>query len=508
MKKFFKNFMALGITAGALLATPACTKLDEKVYSQIEPSNFFSSEKDFVAGVVPVYAALRSYQNNNQYYGISQVTSDETVVPTRGGDWGDNGNWRFLHQHNWTAQHPFFNDFWSGCYAGVFRANFAIEAISKADDKFASKKQFLAEAKVLRAFFYYQLMDFFGGVPLYETATLTAEQEQSPRKSRQEIFEFIENELKNSLPDLKEANELPSSRVSKGVANALLAKLYLNAGVYVGTPRWQDAVNACDAVINSGKYTLAANFFDNFSTNNETSPENIFTIGNLNQDGLGHNISMMNLHYTQLPQGPWNGFCVVTEYYDSFDTLADARAKMFLKGFQTDFEGKPANDRQGKRLFFTVQIPSLTNAEERTGVRVLKFELDRQQVGGNARNDFPILRFADVLLMKAEALNELRGPNAESIDLINRVRARAFNPAKPVSLGQFGTREVLRAYLLRERGYELGWEAHRRNDQIRMGTFTTGTWVHKAVSPATRTLFPIPQARLDTNPNLTQNPGY
>jgi hypothetical protein len=150
----------------------------------------------------------------------------------------------------------------------------------------------------------------------------------------------------------------------------------------------------------------------------------------------------------------------------------------------------------------------IVGATEGNGVRILKWQVDPAQSGGNAGNDFAIFRYSHVLLTKAEALNELNGPTQASVDLINQVRARSFEPDKPIALANFNTKAALRDRILDERGFEFLWENFRRQDQIRTNHWLE-PWTLKAASDgAHRKLYPIPQAQLDANPNLRQNPGY
>ena len=169
--------------------------------------------------------------------------------------------------------------------------------------------------------------------------------------------------------------------------------------------------------------------------------------------------------------------------------------------------GDPALDRQGDPLNFTVDSP-LMGANESNGVRILKWEVDPNMSGGNAGNDYAIFRYPHVLLSKAEALNELNGPNQESLDLIDSVRVRCFDPFVPLSLSDFSTKEALRDRILDERGFEMLWEGFRRQDQIRTGHFLEAWTLKPADSDDHTLIFPIPQTQLDANPKLVQNPGY
>ena len=169
--------------------------------------------------------------------------------------------------------------------------------------------------------------------------------------------------------------------------------------------------------------------------------------------------------------------------------------------------GQPAYDRQGNRLNFTVDSP-IVGATENNGPRILKWEVDPNRSGGDSGNDYAFFRYSHILLAKAEALNELNGPNQESIDLINQVRARDFDPDKPIALADFGSTQELRDRILDERGFELLWEGYRRQDLIRTGHFLEAWTLKQADDGPYRKLFPIPQTQLDANPNLVQNPGY
>lgn len=504
MKSKIAKYFVAGAMACSTLVYSGCTNLDEDVFSQIVPETFFQNDAQALSTLIPIYAQLRSYLWN--YYNISQHTSDETMVPQRGGDWGDGGVWAQLHTHTWDKTHPQINGAWIDAYTGVARANVFIDNLSRSSVNDNLKKAFNAEARFLRAYFYFQLMDFFGGVPIVTTPTVDAANPPA-RSSRQEVFNFIESELRAAVADLPATATGPNfGRATKGAANTLLAKMYLNAQVYTGTPRWQDCINACDAVINSNVYRLANNYFDNFVVNNENSPEAIFVIGNVNQSGLGLTFTMRNFHYNQLPQSPWNGFCTIAEFIDQFSEPGDVRRNILQEGRAINFlTGQPAFDRSGNPLIFTRDVP-LVNASEGAGVRVLKWQVDPAQNGGDAGNDYFIFRYADVLLMKAEALNELNGPTAEAVNLVNQVRNRSISPPRPLSAASFN-RDTFRAQILRERSTELGWEATRRTDLIRHNRFTAA-WTNKPASQAIRNLFPIPQAQIDANPKLTQNPGY
>jgi hypothetical protein len=493
------------------LALWTCTNLDETPLSSVTPENFYQTEEELISAVMPVYASLRDYSWGD-YMFLQEHSSDEIFVPQRGGDWGDGGIWREVHDHKWTPTHGFVGGAWNAAYRGIAYANSVLENMATSPSQSPLKPIFTAEVRVLRAFYYWWLVDLYGGVPIVTAATVDPKNPPTPN-TRQEGYDFIVREITESLPSLQTSFGGGNyGRVTRGAAQALLATVYLNAGVYTGTPRWSECIAACDAVINSGLFKLLPTYADVFKLANEgpNNTETIWIVGHKALDGVGFFRFMATLHYNQLPQNPWNGFSVLADFYNRYDTT-DARFKHMLVGPQFVLAGpnagQPAFDRQGNRLIFTPGSP-IVGASEGNGVRILKWTVDPSQNGGNAGNDLAIFRLSHIMLAKAEALNELNGPSQASIDLINEVRARCFEPDKPIALANFNTRQLLRNRILDERGFELLWESFRRQDLIRADRFLEA-WTLKAVSDGPhRKLFPIPQSQLDANPNLRQNPGY
>lgn len=500
-------FLLLGILLLPLSAALiwSCTDLSENPLSVVTPDNFYQTEEELVAAVIPVYANLLGYSWGD-YMFLQEVTSDEIFIPQRGGDWGDGGIWRELQEHTWTPTLGFINGAWVSAYTGIARANSTLDNLERSTSNSPLIPTFKAEVRVLRAFYYWWLMDLYGGVPIVTEPTIDPDDPPAPN-TRQEVFDFVVREINESIPDLEETFGPGNwGRVSKGAAYALLATIYLNAEVYTGTPKWNECVQACDAIINSGHYDLLPNYKDVFKLANEGpgNVENIWVVGHKPQDGVGFLRFMATLHYNQLPQTPWNGFSVLTDFFNKYDTT-DARFEVMLVGPQFVLAGpnagQPAFDRQGNPLVFTPESP-LVGATEGNGVRILKWEVDPNQSGGNAGNDFAIFRYAHILLTKAEALLML-GDKQGALDLVNQVRARAFEPDKPLTLD-----ELTRDKILDERGFELLWENFRRQDLIRTGHFLE-PWTLKPPSDGPhRLLFPIPQIQLDANPKLVQNPGY
>lgn len=507
------------LLAPVLLTVAACTNLTEAPQSFITPGNFYNNQAEVLSGLAGVYATLRDIVNNN-WWDVTEISTDEIVVPTRGSDWYDGGQWLDLHGQTYTPTSPaglnLINPTWTDLYTGVTRANALLQALDSVT--VPNKAEVVAEARVLRAFYYYQLMDLFGGVPL---ATTTAVKPR-PRVTRDSLFTWIASELnaaRTDLPVTRPASEY--GRVTQGAADAILANMYLNAAVFtqddptkldghynscmsvqIGTETaCQAAIDASDRIINSGAYALAANFKDNFAPDNYNSPENIMVANFADVSGLGLNFVMRALHYNQFTPSPWNGFATLAQTYNAFDSLDQRRQDIFLVGPQVNVEtGQPAFDRQGNPLVFTVNINNITQATEGEGARFYKWPYDPNHVNQDNGNDYAFFRLGGIYLIKAEALNEINPGDATALQLVNDLRARVFNPPKPLS-------SIDRSTILNARLFELTFEAKRRQDLIRFGKFTEA-WQFKPATDAHVILMPIPQPQLDANPLLTQNPGY
>ena len=519
-----RTFVASSIGLCALLLAPiqACTNLDESPPSAISPGNFFRTEGEVLAALAGVYAQLRGTVDD--YYNLSEISTDEMVVPTRGSDWYDNGTWLETHKQQWTANSPgtlsFMNGAWNMAYAGVARANALLDGV--ANQSVTNQAVMVAEARTLRAFYYYILMDLFGGVPLATTTGI----EERPRVTRAELFTFIESELIAAHADLPVSWPAGSNgRLTKGAADAMLANLYINAGVYTkdaaggtginatgynscsgitvagGLGACQAAINRANDVISSGVYSLAAPYVTAFNAANATSPENIFVIKFAHESGLGLNFVMRALHYNQFTPGPWNGFSATAQAYNQFDA-ADDRRNIFLVGPQVNVEtGLPVNDRAGTPLNFTVTIANVASATEGEGARVYKWPADPGHVAQDNGNDFAWFRLAEMYMIRAEAQNELTPGGATALADLNFVRARAFNP-------DVNRATIDHAAILQERLFEFTGEGKRRQDLVRFGQYTAASLFKPTPADPHKVIMPIPQSQIDANPLMTQNSGY
>jgi starch-binding outer membrane protein, SusD/RagB family len=535
------SFGAGALLFGLLIVPQACTNLDETPLSLITPGNFFHTEPEVLAGLAGVYAQLRSTAPEGGFYDANEVSTDEIVVPIRGKDWNDNGQWIDLHNVTWTptsiATTNFFNGAWNTAYTGVARANLFLSAME--NSTVPNKAVYVAEGRTLRAFYYYLLMDMFGGVPIVTTPEI----QLKARSTRRELFDFIERELiaarDSGLPATWGAAD--NGRITKWAADAILANMYLNAGVFTkdgagaggginatgynscqgvtvsgGQAACAAAIAAADRILNSGKYSLADSFPQNFRADNYKSPENIFVVKFIAADQLGMGMAMAALHYCQYaPLTPWNGFSTLAQTFNAFDP-ADKRRNTILIGPQRDvLTGALVTVRvnnacpaytPGNALIFTDSIGNIRVATEGEGPRIYKWPADPAHVAQNSGNDFAWFRLGEMYLIKAEAQHAL-GQDGPALTVLNALRARTDPVAPPLAA-------VSDSVILRERLYELFGEVKRRQDLVRFGKFTnrtdapSGLIGGKVSSADYYVLMPIPQTQISANPMLSQNPGY
>ena len=446
------------------------------------------------------------------YYYLNEVTTDAMIPLSASGAWSGNQTWDKLHQHTWDTQDPIVLNLWNQAYGGV---ELCTSALSNAD---ASNASFISELRVLRGFYYYQLLDCFGGVPILAEDFIN--NNLPNRTSRRELFNYIETEITEALPDL---SDVPIyGRINKDVANAILAKLYLNAATYTGDPAWEKCKLSCQAILDASNFNLKPDYFDNFKADNQvTGLDEIIFYSIFDATALSSGTQMdlqaRSAHPIQLdiPDEVRNPFFAVpATFYNSFDQENDYRTEAFLVGPQLMSDdansGVPYLDTKGNELNYTEDISSFPFTEESTGIRVLKYQIDPAGSRYEANNDFAIFRLADIYLMQAEAHTRLN-EEAEAVELINRVRTRAYQGTEQnidLTTGEFFNAELLNL-ILAERGKELFWEGFRRQDLIRFNQFCEA-WLFKNPDDdcEKRKLFPIPQIIIDANPGMVQNPGY
>lgn len=502
-----KNKYIIAFVA-AVISITSCTKLDESLNGQI--GNQGISSGNVTALLNASYTAMRApFQGPFGLWALQEFPSDEAIVPTRGGDWDDNGAWRALHLHRWAADHSRISS--------VFRDLNSVSYVATNVLQFSPSAGQAAQARFLRAFAQFSILDGWGQVPYREPGedvTLPSKVRKAP-----EEIAYLIAELNAILPDLPDG---PNYNATKDAAKVLLMKCYLNKGAFLNrtTPVFDAAdmakvITLADEIISSGKYTLTANYYDNFATANDVlSKENIFTAQNIGGSDAGGVKDMWTapLHYNQNPSGN-NGFSTLSDFYGKFEST-DTRiggaykgvtdisgVKVgFLIGQQYDQTGALIKDRRGNNLIFTPEVSIIErdqNHLEVAGIRVIKYPIDYVNgATGLAENDWVYYRYADVLLMKAEA--QLRsGLGSAALPVVNIVRAaRKASAFTSVTLDN----------LLDERGREFLWEGVRRQDLIRFGKFLL-PWQEKPTDDPKNLVFPIPDNQL-ANPNFIQNPGY
>ncbi|HWZ15398.1 MAG TPA: RagB/SusD family nutrient uptake outer membrane protein [Mucilaginibacter sp.] len=491
----------------------SCTKLNLKPYSVEPAGNFYQTPDQIAAGIAPAYTALQNIPDGNVNQ-MNEITTDEIIVPTRGNDWYDGGQWQGLWLHTFKPD-VFVDGGWGDLNSGIGKVNFTLNVLNGLSTKPANINAINAELKVLRAYFIFQFMDMFGNIPL--VTDYNTDPSKVTQKNRAAVYAFLESELTTNVPLLSTTvDKTTYGRVTQYAGYMLLAKLYLNAQVYTGTPQWAKAIAAVNQVINSGKYSLTANYFDNFSLADRTaSTENILAVPFDNVNIQGNNWEMQTLHYQSqatfgLAGQPWNGFCSTADVLNKF-TGSDVRKAQFLVGQQYAADKvTPLKDTQtGLSLIFDPNITTLSSAADAfrlAGARNVKYT-PQSGTAGNQSNDMVIFRLADAYLMLAEASMQ-NGDPVTALTAVNKVRARAGATA-------WLPTDLTLASLLDERSRELMWEGWRRNDLIRFQVATGTHYFTGARTPAkvddgdTHTfLFPIPSPELNSNKNLVQNPGY
>jgi hypothetical protein len=502
------------VVLAAGLTMPGCTKLDSPVYNQVLPENFFKTPQQTNAFLAQAYTPMTNIPANAVFQN-NEVSSDESVVPTRGNDWYDNGKWQSIWTHTFNYDIDNINNAWNDISNGIGKCNLVLSTLESLSEsnKPANPEQVVAEIKVLRAYYYFMLTDMFGNVPL--VTDFNTDPSKIEQKSRKDIYAFLESELTTNVPLLADKSPATYGHMTKWGGYMLLSKLYLNAQVYNGAEEWQKASDAADKVISSGVYSLSNDFFLNFAVVNEGSQENIFVVPFDNVFIGGNGIETMTLNYNNiftydLTGRPNNGFCAPTAFYNSF-TDADIRKKMWLVGQQYSSAGAPLTDDATKLpVILNPDFNEFSNASNLfkfVGARSIKYA-PQPGTNGNTSNDGVIFRLGDALLMKAEAQLRL-GNVGVALPLVNQIRTRANVPAWTAA-------DLTLPNLLAERGREMAWEGWRRNDLIRFEVadnipyFTGARVPGKSQDPSDKhtLIFPIPQQQLITNTKLTQNPGY
>lgn len=522
--RLYKNIFSIGVLTSLLLSSCFSDLDPQDLGSKVKTSaTVYDSPLAYKQGLAKLYAtfALSGQQGPagqpdisgidegfgnylRQYWNCQELTTDEAVI-----GWND-ATIKDFHYQTWSQSDVFIGAVYSRIMYTVALCNEYIRATAGNDDPDISK--YHAEARFLRALAYYHALDLFGNPPFVTEEDLPGS--FLPKQTtRAALFDYLESELTDIEDDLG-APRFEYARADQGADWMLLAKLYLNAEVYIGQAKYTECITTLNKLLDAG-YTLSTEYLQNFVADNNTSPEMIFPI---TYDGA-HTQSYGGMVYlVHAPiggsmtsvatsmfgvAGGWGGVRTTSAIVDKFDDISgntDSRAL-----FWTDGQSLEIND-----------IGQFTD-----GYSMTKFR-NRTLSGDPAPHahpdfvdtDYPMFRLADAYLMYAEAV--LRGgqggSRSEALGYINEIRERAYGDAS----GDITDPEMTLDFILDERARELYWEGHRRTDLIRFGKFTGGSylWPWKGgvkegkATESFRDLFPIPSADIGANPTLEQNDGY
>lgn len=502
MKKIL-SIIIVGL--GLIFINSSCTNLDEEVYSKIPMDGFIANEEALLMYAGRAYTKLQKYPEEQQLWSLTENASDELVIPARdNGEWDEQGRWRQIQTHQIDPSNKILRQSWEFVFGGITACNEIIQETEESSINFEGKDKILAEIKILRAFFYYWAMDAWGNIPF---TTDFRDKSEPMQKDRAFIFSFIEQEIKDNIEYLE---DIPTTknygRVTQGMANMLLAKLYMNSKEWTGTERWQDAIDACDKIISTGNYQIEDDFFTNFKVENQKSKENIFVIPYdkilTKERFYWYTLSLSDDSRTtfDFKGNMWDGFVCQPDFFKKFDE-ADKRRDSFLYGQQYDKQGSPIIIN-GESFIYTPEIAVYTSRKKWEGARICKYEYQTDLLFDETdmENDFVLFRYADVLYTKMEALWRKNGVVGSFLNdtQLQKIRTRAGMPV-------YTEADITSQELLDELGREFAWEGHRRQDLIRFGVWGKAWW-SKPATDANKKLFPIPQTALETNSNLTQNP--
>ncbi|GAA4922155.1 RagB/SusD family nutrient uptake outer membrane protein [Mucilaginibacter defluvii] len=551
MKTLYKK-LAQASCLTVLLSAAACTKLDETAYSQIRSDDFFNNKNEVISAVLRPYTHANAWatpSGQDGWWRPSELSADQLAWPTKGRHGEDGGKWKRLHYHTWTNDEGGLNNAWSLMYWGVGLCNIAIQSIEKVNGPAiglteVEKAGYLAELKLLRAYHYLKLMDLFGNIPLATVVPDGPTTDYPTNLSQKEVFDFIEKEIKDNIDQAPKLSKTMLGRMSQAGGYAMLTELYLNAQVWSGTPRWDDCIAAANKLIDNqagglnGAMALDANITDAFKPNNDLSKEAIFSIAyefqraNFQPSWTGEFFHFQQQFIYGGSRNGNDGVVVVPGNYTKFDDEDLRKKEWILEGPMTRFDnGQPViatggNEYDGKPLVFVDNIrrnsqggtsSTMSDGEENSGVRFNKYKLGNNIAGfkGELPNpnynstDWHLYRLSWIYFAKAEAIMRKNGgaANAEAVQLINDSKKRAYSSADWANHA-YTTATLTMDELLNERGREFIFEGFRRDDLIRFGKFTTGSWWDHQPSQDFRKLYAIPQQQIALNRNLKQNPGY
>ena len=559
-----KKYISI-LTLSAGLIFQGCTKLDQEFYSSVTPETFYKSEKDIKAALFRPFTHAKWYLGEDRWR-LQEYTADNFAITTKGRHWYNGGENERYHYHKWTADDGWIWGTWRGTLMGVALALDTKNDLSKLDyTKFAltaeRQNADMAQLDALISYFYLRGLDYFGGMPIFESL----DQESLPRNTEQELFLHIEKLLTAAMNNLpaKKAGDKEEGAIRKAAVAAMLAQLYFNAETYIGKPMYEESRKLSQALINKeyGDYQLDPTWNGVHGLKNNSSPEIIWSMPSefkmleynwfyadfyhyntreyFSQDMGGNNGA--HLTPSRKPDGTlYSSDFKLGSPYETF-TTGDFRKNpyhylgtenyegMFIVGPHLSPDGKailggeeynkqPLNfvDQvarfsevgPGKKYSSVSQLPSkMSEGEENTGIRLVKVPIPN--LANNTLRwgaDMPVIRLAEIYYMLAEC--EFRiGDKSKAVTLINEVRKRNFKDN--IDLNPVTIANIDKYRFLDEWSIEFIGEGRRRTDLIRWKAFTTEKWWdHSPSSSLHLNRFPVPNQAIAGNNKLEQNPGY
>jgi len=478
-----KSISSLLLSLAMLLTTFSCELLEEDPEHILVTGGFYQSEGDALAAVNSVYNRLYS----GMYERVLQLMIDLPTDDYKNGQGMNNPFLLDLEFGNITPENQFVRNTWQQHYDGINRANTAINRIPDASMNETLQARLIAEATFIRALLYFNLVRFYGDVPLVLEDTRDLGDLNVSRTPADQVYEQIIADLEFAIDNLPPSYpDSEAGRATSGSAQALLGKVYLTL------QDWPNAVQTLGEIVNNEGtygYDLLENFGDNWNMGTENGPESVFSIQFMQDPGNGNILMRSTVPRNRVPGlVGWEADIPTVEVYELFDEPDERRDVTFYTSFEQDGQLYEFP----WPLFYKYFDPANINNTTQSNANI------------------HVIRYADVLLMYAEALNEQGGPSPEAYEALNRVIRRAYNDTDHdvANLSQEDFRETV--YL--ERRKELVMESHRWFDLVRTGRLLEVMANHTENGENTlqphNVLMPIPQREIDTNPNLEQNPGY
>ncbi len=494
MRSHKKNWYNYYLLVIFLFLMTGCNFLEEKVYTEYDPNEFLKDQSGVDALLTGAYARSRiiGYASRNYTYLMNEFTTD-IAFETGGGLERDA---KPYINFTWAVNDGFLNSFWDQMYQAVASANTVLtvaDGLSGISE--GQVNRIKGEARFIRAASYYFLYNIFGATPIIDIpkdATPDRIEEigkSTPRADREVFVKYMVDDLTFAAEYLP-VDENPIGRASKGAALGILTKLYLHE------KDWDNVIASAQKIIDLQYYSLHADYTKLFAVEGEGNKEYIYRAPCIAQSGFQNNYMPHAFPPNYPIQSNWVNFGAqfrtYTAFYKTFETN-DLRRKLIITEY-TDQSGK------------LIKLLEDENGNPLDNARSFKYWPDPNAVSENNGNDIVYVRYADILLSMAEALNEKTGPSIENISLINEVRLRA--KASGVRTTDFSSKEELRDFILAERGCEFFSEGLRREDLIRHGKFISGAVARGKDAKPHHVLFPIPQRQMEANANLVQNEGY